>query len=788
MIRALTKKLFRESWHLRGQLLAIVAVVACGIANFIAMRSVERSLYVTRAAFYEGSRFADIFVNVRRAGEHIAERLREIDGVAIVETRVMADVMLDIEGVHEPASGIIVSLPDGRQSELNQIVLRNGRLPRPESDAEVVVSSAFADANSFREGATFYAVMNGRRRLLTIVGSAVSPEYVLEVKPGSLMIDNKRYGIMWMGRKGLAAALDMQGAFNSATVLLQPGASEHTVKERMDRILEPYGSLGTIGRDEQTSARFLDDEISQVEVQATIVPTIFLAVAVFLLNISLLRLVSTQRMYIAILKAFGYSNAVIGLHYIGFAILAVSLGTVLGIWGGREIGLWLTQLYAKFYRFPVLRFDMPEDVLSVAVVISIVAAVIGALSAVRTALRLPPADAMRPESPKTFRPGLFERLPILPRLSPVGTMIARNIERRPVKAALSVTMIALATAILVLGRFLFDTFDGLMSIQFERVQRDDVALTFATPVSHSAMFDLLALPGVTTVEPYRMVGVDMSAHGHTKRTAIQAMWADTAMRRIVDAEGRIARLPDDGLLLSRRLADALHVRRGDLVDVKLLEEDRRTISLPVAGLVDDLLGVQAYTTFYHLAAVLNEQGSISGAYLAVDRHDLAKFNTAVKNTPIIAGVAVKQAAIQSFEDNYGENMNISSTWIVAFAVIIAFGVVYNSARIALSERGNELASLRVLGFTNGEITIVLLGEQVVLTLIALPIGMILGYGMSSILPDAFATDMFRMPFVFSIRNLGLAALTIVSVALATGLLVRRRLTRLDLVAVLKSRE
>lgn len=787
-MRALTKKLLRESWHLRGQLLAIVAVVACGIANFIAMRSVERSLYVTRAAFYDGSRFADVFVNVRRAGEHIADRLREIDGVAIVETRVVADVMLDIEGVHEPASGVVVSIPDGGQPELNQLVLRNGRLPRSESDAEVVVSSAFADANTFSEGSTFYAVMNGRRRLLTIVGTAVSPEYVLEMKPGSFMIDNKRYGIMWMGRKGLAAALDMQGAFNSATVLLQPGASEHAVKERMDQILEPYGSLGTIGRDEQLSARFLDDEITQVRVQATIVPTVFLAVAVFLLNISLLRLVSTQRMYIAILKAFGYSNAAIGLHYIGFAIVAVFLGTILGIWGGREIGVWLTQLYAQFYRFPVLRFEMPQDVLVVAVIISITAAVIGALSAVRTALRLPPADAMRPESPKTFRPGLFERLPLLPRLSPIGNMIARNIERRPVKAALSVTMIALATAILVLGRFLFDTFDGLMSIQFDKIQRDDVALTFAKPVSHSSMFDLLSLPGVTTVEPYRMVGVDMSAHGHIKRTAIQAMWSDTAMRRIVDAHERIARLPHDGLLLSRRLADALHVQPGDLVDVKLLEEDRRTISLPVSGLVDDLLGVQAYTTFYNLAAILDEQGSLSGAYLAVDRNELAKFNTAVKNTPIIAGVAVKQAAIQSFKDNYGENMNISSTWIVAFAVIIAFGVVYNSARIALSERGNELASLRVLGFTNGEITIVLLGEQVVLTLIALPIGMILGYGMSSILPDAFATDMLRMPFVFSIRNLGLATLTIVSVALATGLLVRRRLTRLDLVAVLKSRE
>lgn len=785
---ALTRKLIREIWHLRGQMIAIVIVVAAGIANFVAMRSVHSSLVLTRDLFYGKTALGNIFVSARRVPESYRDKLAAMEGVAAVETRIEVDVMLDVPGVLEPATGHIVSIPEHGQPAVSRLHLLSGRWISPDADSEVLISSAFAQANKLREGDQFSAVLNGRWRRLTVVGTAVSPEYVLEVQPGTFIIDNKRYGILWMGRKGLSAAFDLYGAFNSAALLLDGSVNEVAIKNQVTKMLERYGSFGALGRDEQTSTMFVEDEIRQIKVQASLVPTIFLGVAVFLLNISLMRLVGTQRSYIAILKAFGYSNIQIAIHYTGFALVATGLGTIVGIYFGSMLGAGLTEMYARFYRFPELYFEMPDDVLLGAAIFAMAAAVLGAIGAVRSALKLPPAEAMRPESPGIYHAGISEKLGISRLLGPVGRMIVRNVERRPVKAAVSILMITLAASILIVGRFLFDTFDRLIFLQFEVAQRDDITLMFNRPLTHSAIHDILHLPGVLNAEPFRLSAVDVSRGSVTKRTVVFGMNRGAGLRQIVDAKGVAAAIPDQGLLLSQHLATRLQVRIGDTVQLSFLEGGRRSVSVPVQGLVDELIGVQAYASAASLSGWLREQGSVSGAYVQVDRSRMDELNAAVKRTPVVASAMVRETALKSFEDTYRDNMDMSSLWIVIFAVIIAFGVVYNSARIALSERGNELASLRVLGFTTGEISVMLLGEQMVLTLVAIPLGMVTGYWLSSLLPGAFATDMLRLPFVFSVRNVGIAAATITSVAALTGILINRRLRKLDLIAVLKTRE
>lgn len=773
---------------MRGQLLAIVIVIGSGIANFVAFRSVESSLVLTQRAYYEDSQFADVFISARRVPESVRERLQTIPGVAHVETRVVTDVMLDIPGLSEPASGLISSIPDQGQPLLNRLHLQSGRWVREGAEDEVIVSAAFSQANGFQPGDRFSAVINGRWRPLTIVGIALSSEYVLEVRPGTFMIDNKRYGIMWMGRSALAAAYDMKGAFNSALVGLEPGANERMVIEEIDVVLKQYGSIGAIGREDQMSHRFLSDEIAGLRVQALVVPTIFLGVAIFLLNIALLRLVSTQRMYIAILKAFGYSNVRIALHYIGFGLISVLGGTILGLIGGYYIGDWLVELYTRFYRFPVLRFDMPEGVILSAIGLSALASVLGAASAVRSALKLPPAEAMRPEAPKNYRAGILEKWKIFRRLDPVMLMIVRNIVRRPVRAAVGVLSVAMAMSILVMGRYMVEMFDTILDVQFNRVSREDAIVTFVLPRSASALMDLQHLPGVMRVEPFRAVGVDLEFGRHTKRTAITGVMRRPDLHRVADMKGVYQPVATDGITISAYLAKRFGATIGDTITVKLLEGDRRSAPFIITALVDEIMGVQAYMSSATLADLLREEGSLSGAYLQVDGQRLEEFYTVVKRTPAIAGVMLRSTAMKSFDDNYKENMDASSAYLVAFAAIIAFGVVYNSARIALSERGNELASLRVLGFTKMEIAVILLGEQVVLILIALPVGMALGIYVSSLLPDALATDLFRFPFNITMKNLGLGTLTITIIAVISGFFIRRRLQKLDLVAVLKSRE
>ncbi|RPI65607.1 MAG: ABC transporter permease, partial [Ignavibacteriae bacterium] len=574
----------------------------------------------------------------------------------------------------EPASGTVLSIPEDGQPLLNKLHMRTGRWIDEGRDDEVIVSAAFSAANGFKIGDQFNAVINGRWRRLTIVGTALSPEYVLEVRPGTMLIDNKRYGIMWMGRKVLAAAYDMSGAFNSATVRLEAGANSKTVREEIDLILKPYGSIGAIDREEQTSHRFLTDEIRGVRVTALIVPTIFLGVAIFLLNIALLRLVGTQRTSIAILKSFGYSNFDIGIHYIGFAMVAVILGSILGLIGGQYLGVAMVELYTRFYRFPVLRFDMPNGVIAASMLLAAFAAILGAVGAVRTVVKLPPAEAMRPESPKSFKPGILERIPLFRRLDPLMAMIWRNIERRPFKSTLSVLMIGLAMAILVIGRSMFDMFDVLMDVQFNSAMRSDAVVAFTQNRSSSVLYDLEHLPGVMYVETFRAVPVDIVHGRHQKRLAITSIGEHADLKRVVDKRGDPVAVASEGLTITEYLARSMQIRVGDSITVKLLEGDRRELRMCVSATVDEMFGVQAYMADASLRKLLREEGSISGAFVQIDIRSMDAFSKKVKTTPAVASVMVRETAIKSFDDNYRENMDISTVYMVGFAVIIAFGV------------------------------------------------------------------------------------------------------------------
>jgi len=784
----LTTKLLREVHHMRGQMIAIILVIAAGIANYVAFQSTHASLVLSQRTYYAETNFGDIWAQVRRAPLELAARLEKISGVTNVDLRVVASVVIDIPGLAEPAIGIITGIPGSGQPPVNRLSLRSGRWLTPHSDDEVIVSYAFASANGFHEGDTVNAVINGRWKPLRIVATALSPEWVLELVPGSMMIDNKRFAVMWMEQGALSALYDMSGAWNSASIDLAPGTSVADVIDRLDALLRPYGSIGAIARDDQQSHKFLSDEIRQLSLTALIVPAIFLGVAIFLLNISLLRFVTTQRSTIAILKAFGYGNGRISMHYVGFAVVAVAGGTMLGLAGGVFIGVRLVRMYLDFYRLPVLEFDVPVLVIFGAVLLSLLAASAGAVAAVRAIVRLPPAEAMRPEAPRSYRGGMLERSGLTRLFSPLTSMIVRNVVRRPVRAAVSLLAIALAMSLLVLGRYFMEMFETILTVQFHRVAREDAMVMFTTPRSHRAAHDLAALPGVMSVEPFRVIAVDMIVGSRVKRTAMNAGVDHPELHRVTSMMGRPLAVPAYGVACSAYLAETMGIGIGDTIRLRQIDEERRSFTVAVTSLIDDMMGVQIYVAPGVLRTMLREQGSISGAYLQIDPTRMRDFFRAIKRLPSMSGVVMRERSMRSFDESYMQFMDISNFYIVFFASLIAFGVVFNNARIALSERGNELASLRVLGFSNRDVTVILLGEQFVITLVALPIGMIGGILWSMWMPSLIATDLFRFPFAISLRNLGISAAMILAVALVTGGFIRRRIARLDMIAVLKSRE
>jgi putative ABC transport system permease protein len=785
---ALNRKLIRDLLHMRGQVFAVTLVVACGIATYVTMRSAYQSLLVARSEYYSAYRFADVFAHLKRAPESLTAQIAAIPGVAAIETRVVMDVSLDIPGLNEPATGRLISIPDRRRPMLNDLFLRAGRYPEPGRRGEVLMSEAFAAANHLRVGGSLSAVMNGKWEKLQIVGTALSPEYVYEVRPGEVFPDNRRFGVLWMSRDVMGPAFNMEGGFNDVALSLAHGANEPEVIARLDPLLERYGSLGAYGRSDQISARFLTDELAEIRTSGLILPTLFLAIVAFLLHVLLSRLVSTQRSQIAVLKAFGYRSTEIGFHYLKLALVAVTAGTIAGVGLGLWLGSGLMARYAEFFHFPQLRLEIDPRVILLAAGISAGSACLGAISAVRKAVSLAPAEAMRPEPPAQFRPGFFERIGLGMLLSPASRMIVRNLERRRWRAFLSALAVALAVAMLVVGRYTIDAVDRLVAIQFHTLQREDVTVGFYEPRPANVRFELAQLPGVLRVEPFREVPVRLRFGHRSRRVGLLGLTNSGELRRPLDQNLKRIDLPPDGLLLNSKLAEILGAHAGDMVTVEVLEGARPVRQIPVMQLVDEPIGLTAYMQVDALHRLMREGGTISGAYLKVDPALASTLYSLLKNTPAVSGVAVREAMLASFWQTFGESMGTTTTILVAFACVIAFGIVYNGARIALSERGNELASLRVLGYTRVEIGRILLGEQGLLTLLAIPAGFLLGLGFSWLISRALSRELFRLPFVINAGTYGFAAVVVGIAAVLSGLVVARRLQRMDLTAVLKSRE
>lgn len=787
-MKTLDSKLVRDLLGMRGQAVAIAFVLVSGVSTYVAMTSVMDSLQRTLSAYYEAYRFADVFASVRRAPEPVADRLRGVAGVNHVETRVVAGVNLEVPGFDEPVTGLLVSIPTNRQPDLNRLFLRTGRLVRPGREDEVVVNEIFAEAHDLVPNDELTAIINGRRKTLTVVGVALSPEFLMQIQPGAFFPDPERFGVMWMGREALAAAYDMTGAFNDVAIDLAPGTNPDRVIDELDLILDRYGSQGAFSREDQPSHFFITEEFRQLRNMATVLPAIFLLVAAFLLNIVVTRLISLQRELIAVLKAFGYGNFEVGFHYVKLvlliALLGAVVGTALGFWMGSALG----ELYLEFYRFPGLDYAVRPDVILVAVAITVGASLSGVIRAVNRAVKLPPAEAMRPAPPAVYRPTLIERLGLRHAFDQPTRMILRNLERQPVKAALTIIGMAFSCAILIMGLFFNDAFDYIIRIQYQLVQREDLTVTFVEPTSTSALYEIKSMPGVLYAESFRSVAARLHHEHRTYDTGIEGVPKEPYLRRILDRDLNPVRVPPEGIVLTQRLAEALRVQPGDFLFVEVLEGRRKTRRVPVVGVTTQFIGVAAYMDIDALNRLEGEGQAISGVFLTADAHYEDDITRSLRQRPRVAAMTSQEAAIESFQESSAESM-LTFTFILSlFAGVIAFGVVYNSARISLSERDRELASLRVLGFTRGEISYILLGELAILTLLAIPIGFLLGAIMSTAIVQSLQTDMYQIPIVLTRRTFALAATIVLVAALTSAIIVRRRLNRLDLVGVLKTRE
>ncbi len=784
----LDRKLLRDIWAMRGQVITIALVVAAGMSVFVASISTYDSLRAGRDRFYASARFPQVFVTLKRAPLSMVAQLNEIPGVAAVEPRIVRDVILDWPSAMLPVSARMVSLSHAGDEPLARLYIRRGSAPEPGVTRNVAINEAFAEANGVKLGTDVSVVLNGRLQSFRVAAIALSPEYVYAVKPGIPIPDDRFYAILWVDRSAAEAAFDMKGAFNDAIVSLTPGTNPKQVIDELDRLLEPYGSVGAIARRDQPSNRFLEDELNQQKVMSITIPIIFFGVAAFLLNVVLGRLVTAQREQIAALKALGFPTTPLVLHYLKLVAVIVLCGSVLGLAGGFVFGEAMIASYHGFFRLPVLVFELTPWSILVGLAISLSAASLGVVTALQNVVALAPAVAMRPAAPLRFRRSWIEGLLSARSLTPRRVLTIRNFAGRPLRSAFTIVGIALAVPMVVLGLFWRDAIDRMIEVQFNLVERGNAMVTFPHPLNRNVIGDLARAPGVLVAEGYRIAPVRLRAGHRSYLTSVIGLPFNSVLRRPHDAALRPIDVPPGGITLTRRLAERIQIVPGDIVTIEVMEGQRRKVDLPVSAIVDEVIGMSSYMEIDTLNRLTGEGAVVSAAALLVEQSALPALSRRFKELPVIEAVSMKAYTLSSFLDKIAGLVLVSAGILTAFAVIVAVGVVYNSARIALQERAWELASLRVLGFTRAEVAQILFGQFAIEIALAIPIGLLLSQGIVTLIARFHSSESFQIPGVVGARTYAAATAIVVVTALASAYIVRRRVDRLDLVAVLKTRD
>jgi putative ABC transport system permease protein len=786
VVSALNRKLIRDLLRLKGQVAAIAVVIAAGIMVLIIGVTTLDSVSLSQERFYQSHHFAHIFADLKRAPEVVSQRLEKIPGVNQAETRVKAPVRLEVPDFDDPVRGLLLSIPDGQQPLVNRLYIREGSLPESGQANQVAVSEPFAEAHNLQPGHRLTAIIKGRLETLIISGVVLSPEFIYQVGPADLLPDYERYGVLWMNRRALEQAYDMDGAFNNVVLTLQAGANEDAVIDALDEILGRYGSVGAYGREDQSSHFFISEELSQMRVMATVLPAVFLGVAAFLLNVLMARIVRTQRQQVAILKAFGYGNLEIGSHYALFTGAIVMVGTVFGVGLGAWAADGLAELYAEYFRFPELSFRLQPRFIGLAVMIAGAASMLGTFRAVRSATIQQPAEAMRPPAPERFTHGWIERSVLGRLLDQPTRIILRNLSRHRAKAVFSVIGIGLSASLLLLGSYQFGSVNYMMEIQYGKVLQMDLHLTFTEPTPERAAAELRGQPGVHYVETYRSVPVRLSKDRREYRTSILGLEREPKLRHILDENYQPVSVIPEGLLLTRYLADYLGVRPGDRLDVEIMEGHRRKLSLELASTVDEPIGVSAYMDRRALNHLMREGPAITGAWLLTDRSLEGELFDRLWEMPRIAGIGLINEAERNLREYLDDTILIFMGILLLLACSIAFAVIYNNARIAFAERSRELATLRVLGFRRSEVGWILLGEIAILTLLAIPLGWLVGTGFALWVNHAMSSDMFRLPFVVGPQIYAFSAAGVLVASAMSVLLIARRINKIDMVTSLKT--
>ncbi|MCB9854041.1 MAG: ABC transporter permease [Phycisphaerales bacterium] len=792
-MKPLNRKLLRELKSNAGALFAVVIIMAFGAGSYVGMGASQRALETSQSAYYSAYRFADFWVDLKKAPLTEIEKLGKTPGIESIQTRVVFDVILDLPEQARPVNARLISIPahqDG--TTLNGIYVLRGSGFSPDRDEEVIVTEAFAKAHGLNPGDRIHLILNRRREAFTVVGTCLSPEYVYMVRgAGDLLPDPDHFGVLFVKERYARDVLDFQDACNNVVgrfANVSP-SRQQAVLDDIERRLEPYGVFSAILRDRQASNRFLSDEIKGLRVSAVVTPVIFLGVAAMALSVLLRRLVERQRVTIGTLKAIGYSNGTLFRHFVVFGMIVGVIGGLAGCLVGIGMRQAFIRVYQDFYHFPRYIIETHPDLMLQAIAISLVFAVLGALRGARRVLRLQPAESMRAKPPEKGTAILLERWRSLWRRLDFRTHLAmRDVFRNKGRTISGVASAAISCSILIMTFCMFDAMQFMVAFQFEYTNRGNATIGMRDARDAGALFECRNMPGVIYAEPTFSVVCDMRYGQFSRRQPIVGLDRPHLLTVPRDADLEPISIPGDGLVLSKKLASILHVSAGDSLELTPVRGRPEPRSAFVAGIVDSFIGLDCYASITYLSEVVDEPASVNGIQTLIDEHARPAFFAAIKELPNAQGLNLNRDAQKSIEGTFVKSMRFSLGIMILFAGVIGCGSLINLATVEIGDRTREISTMRVLGYQPREIAGVYLRQNAILFGLGLLLAVPIGYGMVVLMARAYDTELFRMPTIFRWQAIGWSLLISAIFVVIAQFAVLRKIQKLDWLEGVKVKE
>ena len=792
-MKALDIKLLRDLYRTRGLILAIGGIITVGIMTLVTMRSAYLNLSLAKDSYYQQCRMADFWIDLKKIPLAEVEKLVQVQGVSEIQPRIQFSATVDLEDSVQPINGLVVSLPDQRQSILNDIVLRQGDYFSDQKENEVIINEKFAREHSLYPGQTFELMLNERKQEVFVIGTAISSEFTYLLGPGAIMPDPKQYGVFYIKQSFAENSLNFQGAANQVVGRISPSADVNvaTILDQCESRLEEYGVFATTPLKDQASHQFIQSEIDGVGAMSKVLPVIFLVVASLILNVLMTRMARRQRVVIGTLKALGYSDTRIFIHFLQLGLVVGIIGGIAGALLGYFSSVGLTVAYRQFYEFPNLTSGFHWGAMVIGMIASIVCAAVGSMIGAYSALKLQPAESMRPAPPKTGGNVLLEKVGWLwQRLSTGWRMALRGVMRNRMRSLVGVFASAMGSGLLISGLMMQNGQTYMVEFQYDKIAKSDIDLVLSAESDMDVVNEIKQLPAVDYVEPQLIVPCTLVNGPYKQKSSITGLVSNPTLTVPHSRNGIQVSIPRYGLVIGRQLADNLHLQAGDTFTLIPNRGEKQPVDVKVATISDGYVGISSYAHIDFLSEKIGEKQVANSVQMKVNNNEQAIVDLyrELKEIPGVEAVQ-NQAQIEStLRDLLQQVQWIFIVALIMFAGTIFFGSILNASMVTLAERTQEVATMIALGYSRWQVGGVFLRESMIVNLVGAVIGIPLGIALCWITAEGMKTDVLRLPVIFHNYLIVVAIVTAFVFGILAHLVVQNSINQMHVVESLKVRE